>query len=212
MPLIKGALSYQRFRVEQDQGLSPEQIVEKLRLFKFRPLHDRGHDQETMGWSSYLAEYDTEKEIEISDILYDEKIVLSLRYDTVALPKPLLKSLIKRSLAAYHSEYKKWPDRVVKKEIEQAEIASLRAKILPKTRIVEALWCQNSQELRIFTRSSSLIDRFVDLFKSTFKFKAVHRDFVHDAYWFATSTNQIQELSLCAHAPLFAPAIRMDIQ
>lgn len=212
MPLLKGAMSYQRFRVNADATLSPEQIIEKLRLFKFRPLHEHGHDEEAVGWSSYLAEYDDEKELEVSDILYDKKIILSLRYDAVSLPKPLLKSLVKKSITSYFHEYKKWPDRVTKKEIEQAERASLRARVLPKTRIVEAMWCQSSEELRIFTRSSSLIDRFLDLFNNTFLQKALHRDFTQDAYWFAHSSNSLQALSQIAHVPIFAPPIRIDIQ
>lgn len=212
MPILKGAVSYQRFRISAGKDLNPEQIVQKLRLFKFRPLHDHGFDQETAGWCTYLHEYDHEKELLVSDMLYDQKIILTLRHDAVALPKPLLKSLIKKSIQSYYHEHKKWPDRVVKKEIEQAEIQSLRARVLPKTRIVEAIWCQSSEELRIFSRSKALLDVFLDLFHNTFLEKPHHRDFAYEAYFIVHSLGQDAALMNPAHSPIFAPPVRIDVQ
>jgi|HubBroStandDraft_4_1064222.scaffolds.fasta_scaffold625821_1 hypothetical protein len=210
MPIIKGAMGYQRYRISE-ASLSPEEVAKKLVLFKFRPLHAKGFDQESAGWCAYLAEYDHEKQIEIKDILFDEKIVLTMRFDCIALPKPLLKANIKKSLGAYYQEYKKWPDRVVKKEIEQAETMALRERILPKTRIVEAIWHLKSGELRIFTRASSLVDRFLDLFQATFLQRPSHRDFVFEAFHVAAKTGVGTKLEHLAHLPIFTSLQRSDV-
>ena len=132
MSVLKGALGYQRFSVTGEL-LSAEQILEKLRLFKFRPLHERGDDKESAGWSSYLSEYDHEKNLEIRDFLYGEKIILAMRIDMIRLPSQYLKARIKKSLAEYQRDNDRKPDRTVKKEIEAAEIQALRARVLPKT-------------------------------------------------------------------------------
>lgn len=212
MAILKGAMSYQRFRINFKADLNPDQILEKLKLFKFRPLHERGFDQESIGWCSYLNEYDEDRALVVKDILYDEKIVLTLRHDSIVLPKPLLKSLIKKSVVSYYRDHNKWPDRTTKKEIEQAETQALRARVLPKIRIIEAILDIKSQELRIFTRSKGSIDRFLDLFNNTFLEKPLHRDFAHEAYWFAQSQSLPEALNAYTHIPLFAPPVRIDVQ
>jgi len=209
MAIIKGAMSYVRFRLSSQFSLGPEHIVEKLRLFKFRPLHDRGVDQEAVGWCSYLNEFDAEKELVVSDILYDEKVILCLRHDALVLPKPLLKALVKKALAHYYEEHKRWPDRTVKNELEQKEIQLLRARVLPKTRIIEAIWDLKSNELRIFCRSKALIDRFLDLFANTFLEKPVHRDMAYEAYYGVQNKDLLNPYS---HVPIFAPPVRIDVQ
>jgi hypothetical protein len=44
-----------------------------------------------IGWRPYMAAYDHEKSIEISDFKYDDKIILTMRLDVLFLPKELLK-------------------------------------------------------------------------------------------------------------------------
>jgi DNA recombination-dependent growth factor C len=211
MPVLKGTMGYQRFTAS-GEVISPEQVLEKLKLFQFRPLHERGEDKETLGWSSYLSEYDHEKKLEIKDFLYGEKIILSLRYDIINLPKEYLKARIKKSLIEYERDHNKKPDRTVKKEIEAAEAQALRARVLPKTRIVEAVWCQKAQELKIFSRSSALIDRFTELFQETFLIRPSMRDFAHEAYWHAQSSQNSTTLELLSHEPIFMPPLCVDIQ
>lgn len=211
MPVLKGAMSYTRFMVAGEH-YSAEQIVEKLRLFQFRPLHERGEDKESNGWSSYLSEYDHEKKLEISDFLFGEKIILSMRLDSISLPSQFLKARVKKSLAEYQREHNQKPDRRIKKEIEAEEIKALRARVMPKTRITEAVWCQKSQELRIFSRTAALLDRFNELFQETFLIRPSQRDFAHEAYWHAQSAHNYASLEHLAHEVLFMPPVRVDVQ
>lgn len=211
MAILKGAMGYQRFTVA-GEALSPEQILSKMRLFAFRPLHERGEDNESVGWSSYLSEYDHEKGLDTKDFLYGEKIILSMRFDAICLPHQLLKSLVKKSIASYQRENKKMPDRTTKKEIELAEAQGLRARVLPKTRIVEAIWCQKAAELRVFNRAAALTDRFLELFQETFLLRPSMRDFAHEAYFFAQGKGTPAAVELLSHAPIFMPPIRIDVQ
>ncbi len=210
MSVLKGALSYQRFSVGAEP-MSAEEIVKKLSLFKFRPLHEKGEDKESFGWASYLSEYDHEKDLEIRDFLYTDKIILSMRYDSISLPTALLKALIKKSLAHYERDNNKKPDRTVKKEIEATHIQALRARVVPKTRIVEAIWCQKAQELKIMSRTASLVDRFVDLFQQSFLLKPIMRDFAHEAYFYAHAMHEFSRLEHLVHEPLFIAPIRIDV-
>lgn len=205
MPIIKGTMGYTRFLVNNEAEMPFRSVVEKLNLFKFRPLHEKGEDNETIGWSPYLNEYDHERDIAHTDCLFDERIILSMRMDVITLPKGLLKMLVKKSLLVYQREHQKFPDRQAKKEIELHEAKMLRARVLPKTKIVEALWCPKDKELRIFSRSQSLLDHFLDLFEQTFLLKPIRRDFVVEG---ARAVN-IEPL---AHQPIFIPPIRIDVQ
>jgi len=209
MSVLKGAMGYQRLRVP-GENFSAEQILEKLRLFQFRPLHERGEDKESVGWSSYLSEYDHEKKLEISDFLYGEKIILAMRYDIISLPSQYLKARIKKSLAEYMRDHNKKPDRTVKKEVEAAEIQALRARVLPKTKIIEAVWCQKAQELKILSRGS-IVDRFTELFQETFLIRPTLRDFAHETYWLGHAAGEAHAVELLAHDPIFMPPIRVDV-
>lgn len=210
MSVLKGALGYQRFSVA-GENMNAEQILEKLKLFKFRPLHERGEDKESIGWSSYLSEYDHEKNLEIRDFLYGEKVILAMRVDIISLPSQYLKARIKKSLAEYQRDHDKKPDRTIKKEIEAAEIQALRARVLPKTKVIEAVWCQKAQELKILCRGS-LVDRFVELFQETFLIRPSLRDYAHETYWLAHSTGEAHMVEHITHEPIFMPPIRVDVQ
>lgn len=212
MPVLKGAMGYSRFLVKGGQALSSDVIAEKLNMFKFRPLHPKGEDTETVGWCPYLSEYDYDKSIEVKDFMFDRKIILSLRMDAISLPKELLKSLVKKSIAAYAKDYNKFPDRTVRKEIELAEALGLRARVLPKTKIIESIWCQNSEELRVFSRSKAQVDRYLELFQQTFMLRPERRDFAFEALQMAEKDGQIVALEALTHQPIFIPPVRVDIQ
>jgi hypothetical protein len=210
MPVLQGAMSYQRFRIAKSE-LTAEQIVEKLRLFKFRPLHEKGDDNETAGWVAYQSEYDHEKDIETSDTYFDHKMILSLRVDTFSLPKALLKSMVKKSLSAYFRDHRKMADKTTRKEIELAEAQGLRARILPKTRLVEAVWSMDG-DLRVFSRSQALVERFLGLFQDTFLLRPERFDCAAQSYGFLTDNDKLIAMDALSHTPIFMPPMRVDVQ
>jgi DNA recombination-dependent growth factor C len=211
MSIFKGVVSYTRFLANtKNHQLSFADMAEKLNLFKFRPLHERGEDNQTIGWCPYMAAYDHEKSIEISDFKYDDKIILTMRLDVLVLPKELLKSLVKKNLNSYQQDHNKLPDKTVKKEIEMAEAKALRMRILPKTKVIESLWDQKSHELRVFCRSQNLLEQFLELFMQTFLIRPEKRDFPIEAKYFAKK-HQINMETL-SHQPIFLPTARIDVQ
>lgn len=212
MPVLKGVMGYTRFLVKDQVALSPHAIAEKLNMFGFKPLHARGEDAETVGWCSYLSEYDWEKSIEVSDFLFDKKVVLCMRIDTISLPKGLLKSMVKKSVRSYMLDHKKMPDKTVRKEIELAEVLALRARILPQITLIESVWCQETHELRLFTRSKTKIDRFLELFQQTFLMRAERKDFAFVALEKAREWHVVNELENITHLPVFIPPMRIDVQ
>lgn len=210
MPILNGAMTYQRFRLSKTE-MTAEDIVAKLRLFKFRLLHEKGEDNESAGWVAYQSEYDTDKEIEVSDSYFDGKIILSLRVDTLSLPKALLKSLVKKSLSAYSKDHGKMADRTTRKEIELAEAQGLRQRVLPKTRIIEAVWNLDG-DLRIFSRGATLTDRFLALFQDTFLLRPERFDAAAQSYDHCFKAEKIPLMDTLSHAPIFTPPLRTDIQ
>ncbi|HXW52754.1 MAG TPA: recombination-associated protein RdgC [Myxococcota bacterium] len=212
MPILKGTLGYTRFLVKCPQPLPPSQIAEKLNMFRFRPLHPHGEDTESVGWCPFLWEYDAEKSIAESDFHFDQNIVLCLRLDSITLPKALLRATVKKALSAYATEHKRLPDKTVKKEIELAETLSLRSRVLPATKIIESLWCQDTGELRIFSRSRAQVDRFLDLFQTGFLLRPERRDFAHSAWQCADERNWLSDLTQLNHHPIFLPPVRIDVQ
>lgn len=211
MPILKGLMNYMRFSVAASHEIKPEYFKEKFNLFRFKPLNENGHDDQSLGWVPFLSEYDDEKPIETSDFLYDDKIILTLRMDKINLPKELLKIAIKKAILSYEKQFKKYPDKAVKKEIEIAESKKLRAKVLPKCKVIEAVFSLENNQLRIFSRSASLIDKFVEIFEQTFLLKVSRCDFA----WFSLKSKNNEEflhdLFLLKQKPLFSPAHQIDI-
>lgn len=213
MPILKGVMSYTRFLVPCEvKPFAVDEIVEKLMLFRFRPLHPRGEDKQTMGFCPYLFEFDDERPITMMDCFFDDKIVLCFRVDSIVLPINLLKAAVKKSLSVYQKDFKKLPDRTVKKEIEQAEAKALRARILPKSQIIESMWCQKSGEMRVFSRSKTLVDGYIDFFKQTFNLHPIKRDFAHEALVNAKSKSLELNAATLSHQPIFLPPMRIDVQ
>lgn len=210
MPVLQGTMSYQRFRVTKSD-LAPSDIAQKMQLFKFRLLHPKGEDNESAGWVAFQSEYDHEKAIEVSDFYFDNKMILSFRVDTLSIPKQLLKSLVKRSLSAYFRDHQKMADKTVRKEIELAEIQGLRQRILPKTRLVEAVWSLDG-DLKIFCRSQSLLERFLGVFQDTFLLRPERLDCAAQAYDFCHKNEAIITMDALAHTPIFMPPLRVDVQ
>lgn len=206
MSILKGTMSYSSFSIKSEAPLAPEAILEKLRLFKFKALHPHGEDSEAWGWCPYQAEYDLDKSIEIRDFLYDDKIVLSMRVDVISLPKELLKSNIKKSIKSYYQDHKKWPDKVIKKEIEKAEMKALRARVLPKTKIIEAMWDQKQGRLRVFCRAQKQLDQFNDLFAQTFLSRPLPKDFS------GLALQHKEAIEALSFQPLFAMPQPVDVQ
>ncbi|OPZ22584.1 MAG: hypothetical protein BWZ03_00745 [bacterium ADurb.BinA186] len=210
MPVLQGTMSYQRFKVTTSD-LTPQDVAQKIQLFKFRPLHPKGEDNESAGWVAFQSEYDHEKAIEVSDLYFDNKIILSFRVDTLSIPKQLLKSLVKRSLSAYFRDHQKMADKTVRKEIELAEIQGLRQRILPKTKLVEAVWNLEG-ELKIFCRSHTLLERFLSVFQDTFLLRPERMDCAAQAYDYWYKNEAITAMDSLAHAPIFMPPLRVDVQ
>lgn len=205
-------MSYTRFFIPQQGEVDRQDVSKKLNLFRFRPLHEKAEDTESMGWCPFLSEYDDDKEIGPADVLYDDKIILTLRIDSIIFPRDLLKSLVKKSLSSYENDFNKKADRRVKKELEMAEMKSLRSKVLPKTKIVPAIWCPNTSSIRIFSKSNPLLDHFIDTFQHTFLLRPIRRDFAFQAVELLGEKGEIAKLDVVSHKPLFAPPIRIDVQ
>ena len=203
-------MTFTRFRVTSPQEYSAEDIAVRLNLFRFRSLDSRGDDNETLGFCPFQSEFEDDKPIAVPDFYFDGKIALSLRIDVLRLPKEILRVLVKKNIATYQREFKRFPDRTTKKEIEIAESRGLRGKILPQTKIVEAIWCQKSQELRIFSRSTTVIDRFVEMFQQSFMLKPERRDFAFEAFVFNEKKQLILPINF-GHEPLYVPPLRMEI-
>lgn len=209
MAIHKGVMSYTRFSLPSTKE-DPKSIVEKINLFRFRPLNPKGEDYETFGFCSAHQPFDDDKPIEVKDCLYDDKIILAVRYDKVTMPKELLRAMVKKSLQTYQRDFNRLPDRVVKKELEIQEAKALRSRILPKTQIVESIWCQKTGLLRVFTRSKPAIDRFIDLFRQAFAENPKLKDFVAEAMSFSEQSGAF--LDTLTHQPIFMPPIRTDVQ
>lgn len=211
MPILRGVMSYTRFIAKSQTNFTPDDIVNKLNLFRFKPLHPHGEDKETMGWCSYLSEYEHERAIKISDFYYDNKTIITLRLDSITIPKDLLKAMVKKSLRAYQNDHNSLPDKQIKKEIELAEAKALKARIIPKTKIIEAVWYNDSGELKIFSKNKTLLDHFTNLFQQTFLIRPIRRDPAHEALKFAEVNNNLSGLESMQHQPLFLPPIRVDV-
>lgn len=180
-------------------------MVSKLNMFRFRALHEKGEDFESWGWAPFLSEYDTEKAIEDTDVIFDAGIVFCMRYDVIKLPKALLKANVKKSCKLYTQEERRLPDRVVRKEIELNEAKLLRSRILPKTTTVEA-FLEPSGELRVFCRQKAMLDRFKELFEQTLTLRLSRTDFAAAAM---SHEGSVGELDMVHHRPIFSTPVGM---
>ncbi len=171
MGLLKGQLTFSRYRVAGDLPANPREFIDKqIKLFSFKDL--LSENEKIMGWTSLENVLDTD--FEYANYLLDDYIIFSLRIDRKTVPASLLRL---KTLEEEQSRMKeKSVERLYKAErndIRDAVHLNLLKKTPPVPSFHEVCWSISQMWVIFGSHSEKVTDDFEDLFKRTFSLKLI---------------------------------------
>ena len=212
MGVLSGAMGYLRFWIEDD---APDQSLEfferSLEIRRFVPLHPDGEDLETAGFVPIERPFADEIPLTNDLFMFDEKVVLGFRVDTISFPKALIRDMVFHRILEHTEKSGDEPGAQTRRAIESSVVHELRRKILPKTRVTDVVWDLQRREVRFFGRGQKTAERFVKLFEQTFQVKLRQSSFAERAMYADLSLRAKGLLETLQPQLIFQPQVRVEV-
>lgn len=172
MKILKGALTYSRFKPVTDEKLPtpptllPSEIIERLAANPFQPFPEGWRDEGMrVGWCEAGEPFETTN----TDAVVDSLLVVGMRVDKFAIPAAMVKREVK---AEAKRQCALGRDRLSAKELKELKkiiTSNLRQKLGPVAADYELTWSFGGDgTVRLFTQSETQATQLIELFKSTF--------------------------------------------
>lgn len=196
MGALTGTVSYTLFHVDGEipddwRELWMERIVE----FSFQPLRPELEEDSSVGWCVMGDLLNTD--FNDANVLRGEYLCLGMRRDAWSLPPALLKAHIAERSEQHLQEHGLMRlSRLQRDQISEAVIQELKKQALPSANSVDMVWNLDSNVLRFWSQSGSTLERFYDLFESTFNLRLVPSSAYVAAINLGLSEELIGELSM----------------
>lgn len=212
MGVLKGSFNFLQFRVD---GEIPSNWVSKfepsITLRRFSPLRPMGDDTESCGFVSPKSPFNDDQTLDAAEYIYSDQLYLAYREDTIKIPQALVKDLVAARVKEQETKTGHYVGSKTKSMIHAAIIAELRARILPKSTVVEFVYDVPAGTLRFFGRGKAVLERFVALFQQTFELRLVQLGFEERAVSASLPYSLESNLSLLHHKEIFPRKERLEI-
>ena len=165
--MLPGLNKYTRFYTAADRDVD---LIESLKARKFTPLTASSEADESIGWVPFEAPFDEGREFSDDNVRFGSRVVVSVRRDQIKVPKALLKREAQKriklmiedgTLSSIHDV-----GRALMKTIEASCAVQLRARLIPKTKIVPVIL--DGEVLRVFSRGTFVVETIASLIERTF--------------------------------------------
>ena len=175
MGAAHGTLTYSTFYVldEPPAGFR-EMFMAAVQKHVFRDIDVDGGKDRSIGWVSLGEPFDTE--LAWDKVFVDPYVCLSLREDTIRIPKTAFQAHLERR----EKEYLKKTGRMELKKSERAEVkemvlTELRKRALPDIKTFDVVWNTADGTLRLFTQSKGICESFEEIVRETWGLRLVPR-------------------------------------
>jgi DNA recombination-dependent growth factor C len=174
MTIGAGSFALSRFRLVTPSKDTPlSWIVEKIQKHFISPLQIEDTREENMGFCHpFTGEPNLNNE---HSLIYDNNLLFALRFDKKKIPATFLKLQLLNALESLGQGVEDEQGRVkkVSKKIKDALKEKLKDELLkmtvPSIRLVEIMWNLDSNEIWLFSASSSVKESFEKLFLEAFE-------------------------------------------
>jgi hypothetical protein len=173
MSIGSGSFALKRFRLLahcKDTPLS--WISEKIEKFFITPLQLEDTQEESSGFCHpFTGEPNLNN---IHSLVYDNALLFGLRFDKKKIPSTFLKLQLLNALESlgHGQEDENGRTKKIPKKIKESLKDKLKEELLrvtlPSIRLIEILWHLDSNEIWLFSTSSSVVEEFEKLFFDAF--------------------------------------------
>ena len=174
MPILKGAVSFARFRVETESNTPKDwkkQFDRALKARAFTPLPPDGPEERTQGFVE-LADTDL-IEFGPGTVHEGEHALFAYRVDEVRIPGAVLKAELERWTKQFQKDHERLPGKREKTDAKAELRQALRGRFPPSTRTVDVAWHVEAGEVCLWTTRRKAIDEVQSAVEQAFKLRLV---------------------------------------
>lgn len=176
MGAFKGGVTVKRFRADGEPPSDfRERYVKALKAHAFRPLAPEEDADRTAGWTVAGRLLDTE--FEVSNLVWNDYLIVTYRVDTLRLPPALLEAYVmqreERVMAERGTENLSRQERADVKEVVRRE---LRRQTLAGMAGTDVAWNLGTGRIYVWTHNGTLLEEIEDLFQRTFSVVLLQED------------------------------------
>jgi len=169
MPVLKGSVSFSRFRAEP-KGKLPSKLgdwlTEVLRLRAFAPI-DRRSQERSCGFVE-LEDHDA-VEFSPGSLFHGDWALMSWRVDQIKVPASAVRAELEKWAQSFEREASRKPKRAEKNARRDAIQQMLRAKAEPRTRIVDVSWNLARGQVQLWVASRKAVEELRDVIEKNFQ-------------------------------------------
>lgn len=159
MPILKGAATFSRFRVEVE-GRTPadwkKNLTRALKTRAFVPLKREGPEERAQG---FVELADPESTGFSAGSLYESEYALfAYRIDEIRIPAPAVKVELERWTKAFQKENERLPGKREKTEAKGEIRHTLRSRYPISTRTFDVSWNLEGAHLQVWAGSRKAVD------------------------------------------------------
>lgn len=149
---------------------TPKDIEETRRMLEsgaFRKLEPTDIRDESTGWVDAILCFDSEN---FSSLMHDRFFVFAMRNDKYSFSASQMRPYLEEAEYVFKKENNlEYIAAQQKKEIKEQVTKKLKMNSFPKTTICEIAWDMESGRVYLFSQSSQIMPKFIDIFEKTFE-------------------------------------------
>ncbi|MBU8899447.1 hypothetical protein DRW03_28830 [Corallococcus sp. H22C18031201] len=162
MPVLRGAVTFSRFRAEPSKDASAEAkrwLSKGLKSHAFEAIDRRSEDERAAGFVE--LENTEASDFSVSNLFHGEYALFAFRIDTLKVPASLMKAELDKWTAAFTKENDRPPARAEKNR-QRAELKQLlRQRAVPRTSVLDVSWNLKTQQLQIWAASRKTVEEIL---------------------------------------------------
>lgn len=169
MPILKGAVTFARFRVEGYDEREKSWITKNLKVHPFEPIRKSSEDERSAGW----VELENRDAVDFATggVHYGEYALFSYRVDVLKVPGGQLREELDKWLKVFEAEHTRPANRREKNDARAALKQKLRQQLSPKVKTFDVSWNLKTQDLQIWAASRKSVEEVEGALEKSFGIK-----------------------------------------
>jgi len=172
MPVLRGAVTFSRFRVEPSPDAPPDAkrgLLRGLRARAFEPIDLRSDEDRAVGFVELEANDATG--FSSGSVFQGEYALFSFRVDQIRIPGAAVKAELEKWAQAFEKENGRPPGKTEKAAQRSSIRQVLRGRAVPRTHVHDLSWNLTSNQLQIWASSRKAVEEIQTLFEAAFQVK-----------------------------------------
>jgi recombination associated protein RdgC len=175
MPVLRGAVTFARFRAETRKLPSDTRrwLARALARGAFEPIDvQRGEDDRAAG---FVALEDPDATDFSSGVVEGGRALFAWRIDTIRVKAAAVRAELERWAAAFQGDHRRAPTKGEKATARDEIRHRLRKRQAPTTRVFDVSWSLDGGEVQVWAASRKVVDEIAAAIEAAFEVKLAPR-------------------------------------